>query len=76
MRDIMLEIIDGLRLKSFDFELICQEIGRFMNKDTESAALPPEYEDIVSKVMRELVIERVICPVPHGKPTFFVNRQQ
>lgn len=73
MREIILEAIGKLSLKSFDFELICREIGSFLNKGNP-VDLSPEYEEKITEVIRELVKERIICPVPHGKPTFFVNK--
>lgn len=71
LRAIILEEINKQSLKSFDFEAIQQIVETAIKQE-----MPPQCIDMLYEVIRDLVKERVISPVPHGAPTFFVNKRR
>lgn len=73
IKDMVLELIGTPDLKSFDFELISEKIKDFAEQE-KKMELSANYEDALHEVLRDLVKERVISPVPHGRPVFFVNK--
>lgn len=79
LKEQIMETLQRLNIKSFDFEEIRKIIAGSQNNanGTESSIdMSPKDEELLCEAVRELIIERKIAPVPHGKPIFFVTKQQ
>lgn len=79
IRRIVLEGIDRLNLSLFYFTDIKKVLEDHINKENDvenPVEIPSAYEDILNEVLRDLVAERKISPIPHGaNAAFFVNKK-
>lgn len=77
MRETILDAINNKGLKSFTFEdLIIMMEAAAKEKGREfSFDECPDYQHMLTEVVRELVVDRVISAVPHGAPTFFATKK-
>jgi len=78
MRETILDAINNKGLKSFTYEYIMKlietECKEKRNIDFSFEEFP-DAEYMLTEVVRDLLVERVISTVPHGAPVFFVNKK-
>lgn len=71
IKEIILGAISDPQLKMFYFE----DITELVKKSAGENDVPPEYTDIIYDIIRELIAERKISPVPHGaNAAFYTNK--
>lgn len=71
IRAIILKAINDPELKMFYFE----DLTKLIKDSTNEHDLPPEYADIIYDIIRELISQRKISPVPHGaNASFYTNK--